>query len=276
MSSHEQDSIIAQQIISNSYNNFYGKGTFHNTSVIYKKSNERIECYRDYLTNRNNILSVIASGDQIINCILGGTKEIDAFDISIFPKYFLFLKLAAIQALSRDEYIDFFYNQLTTSEKYDDYYGSIREALDGENKEFWDSLFDYFSWFDIYNSMLFSNEVMVKGDVLRQNLYLQKEYFKQLKGLIGNVKINAFNGNILTLVDAFCKKYDLVYLSNIVNYVPVYDYKEMLSKFKLNSNGLVLTYLFSITNRFRDYFSEDNYSFHEFDEVRTGVMIYRK
>ena len=276
MSSNEQDSIIAQQIISNSYNNFFGKGTFHNTSVIYKKSNERIECYRDYLVNRDSVLSVVASGDQIINCILGGTKEIDAFDISIFPKYFLFLKLAAIKTLSHDEYIDFFYNQLTTSDKYDDYYGEIRNALDKENEEFWDSLFDYFSWFDIYNSMLFSNEVMVKEDAIRQNLYLQKEYFKKIKQLITKVQFNIYNGNILSLVNTFDKKYDLVYLSNIINYVDVNEYKEMLPKFNLKPNGIVLTYLFSFTSKFCDYFQENNYSIHQFDEVRTGVMIYRK
>ena len=36
--------------------------------------------------------------------------------------------------------------------------------------------------------MLFSNEVMIKDDVLRQNLYLQKEYFKQLRDLISEIK----------------------------------------------------------------------------------------
>lgn len=276
MSSHEQDSIIAQQIISSSNNNFYDLDTFHNYSIIYKKSNERIERYQDYLAERNSILSVIASGDQIINCILGGTKEIDAFDISVFPKYFLFLKLAAIEVLSSDEYIDFFYSRLTTSEKYDDYYGSISQVLTGENKEFWDSLFDYFSWFDIYNSTLFSTEIMIKEDVLRQNLYLQKEYFKQLKQLIKNVKINTFDGNIMSLADTFHKEYDLVYLSNILNYVPAHEYKKLLSKLRLKPNGITLTYLFSISNKFRNYFNESNYSFCEFDNIRAGVMIYRK
>lgn len=276
MSSYKQDSIIAQQIISNSFNNFYGLGTFHNTSVIYKKSNERIECYREYLVNKNNLLSVIASGDQIINCILGGTRVIDAFDISVFPKYFLFLKLAAIEALSRDEYIDFFYNQLTTSEKYDEYYEAIRQFLNGDSKEFWDSLFDYFTWFDIYNSMLFSTEIMIKDDVFRQNLYLQKEYYEKLKQVIRKVKINTFDGDILALSNFFNEKYDLVYLSNIINYVSLDRYKEMLLKFQLNPNGLILTYLFSIPNGFRNYFHEENYLFQQFGEIRTGVMIYRK
>lgn len=274
MNNQKQDSIIAQQIISNSYNNFYGLNTFHDTSVIYKKSNERIECYREYLNNRKNILSVIASGDQIINCILGGAKEIDAFDISVFPKYFLFLKLAAIINLTKEQYCDFFYNKLTTSEKYDDYYEKIRNSLNKNNQEFWDSLFDYFPWFDIYNSMLFSTEVMIKDDVIRQNLYLQDRYYEKLKSMINDVKINTYDGNIFTLIDIFNKKYDLVYLSNIINYNDIFEYKNLLKKINLEDNGIVLTYLFSINNKLKDYFS-DCY-FEEFDGIRTGIMVYKK
>lgn len=270
------DSVIAQQIVSNSYNNFYKKATFHRESVIYKNSNERIDYYLKYFADREKVLSVIASGDQIINCILKGTKIIDAFDISVFPKYFLFLKLSAIKTLSKDEYIDFFYSQITSSEKYDDYYNVIREGLDDNNKEFWDSLFDYYTWFEIYNSTLFSSEAMEKNNIIEQNLYLQKEHYNNLKFMIDNIKINTFTGNILSLSDTFKEKYDLVYLSNIINYVKPNEYKNMLSKFFLDNNGIVLTYLYRINKELVDYFIEPNYTFDEFDDSRVGVMIYRK
>lgn len=91
---------IAQNIVSRNYQNDSNGKTFHNTSVIYRTSNERICDYIEYLKNKKKMLSVIASGDQILNSILVNSFNIDAFDISAFPKYFLKLKMAAIRALS--------------------------------------------------------------------------------------------------------------------------------------------------------------------------------
>ena len=41
----KDDIIIAQQILENSYNNFYQKPSFHRESEIYKSTNERLKCY---------------------------------------------------------------------------------------------------------------------------------------------------------------------------------------------------------------------------------------
>ena len=87
----KEDSILAQKIVGLSY--FNNKDTlFHNESAIYIKSNEKIKEYSKYLDNKKDVLSVISSSDQIINMILGGSINIDAFDISIFPKYYMYLK----------------------------------------------------------------------------------------------------------------------------------------------------------------------------------------
>lgn len=105
----ESDSVLAQKIVGLSRNNYSDKSLFSNTSQIYIKSNERIDDYIKYLRNKKDVLSVIASGDQIINMVLNGSKNIDAFDISVIPKYYLFLKLGALKCLTREQYLDFFY-----------------------------------------------------------------------------------------------------------------------------------------------------------------------
>ena len=120
------DVVIAQQVVSGIKYNFGSEEMFHDTSAIYKISNERIQDYHKFLTNKKRMLSVIASGDQILCGILEGTEEIDAFDISRFPKYFLYLKIAGIQALNREEYVDFFYGCCNRDEIYEDMYDSIR------------------------------------------------------------------------------------------------------------------------------------------------------
>ena len=166
------DIVLAQRVVSLAESNLVSDKVFHNTSGIYIKSNERIECYQKYLENRKRLLSVIASGDQILNCILGGSKIIDAFDISVFPKYFLELKMAAIKGLTREEYIEFFYGSIRPDEKYENMYSSIRVCLSGDALEFWDSLFDYYEWYDIYNSTLFSTEPVIAKHAINQNKYL--------------------------------------------------------------------------------------------------------
>ena len=84
-----EDMKVARQIVDGKRINYIDGTIYHNESMIYKRSNERIEAYYHHLQDKEKVLSVIASGDQVLNCILGGSKVIDLFDISVFPKYFL-------------------------------------------------------------------------------------------------------------------------------------------------------------------------------------------
>lgn len=272
----DNDITLAQKIVGRSYSNISNTSTFHECSAIYRSSNEKLSNIDKYLNGKKNMLTVISSGDQIINSILQGSLNIDAFDISSFPKYFLFLKLAAIKKISKEEYIDFFFESPTTSEKYDDMYDLIREELSKENKEFWDSLFDYFDWYDIYNSTLFSCEFLSKKEIINENNYLEETNYNKLKQQINNVNINIYIGDILKLNDLFDKQYDIVYLSNIINYVDKIEYKNLLDKFNLNEKGIILTYFYEITENIRNFFLENNYTFDNFEDEKSGVMIYKK
>ena len=272
----QEDIIVAQKIVGRSYSNIINTSTFHKSSVIYKSSNEKLSNINKYLKERENSLTVISSGDQIINSILEGTINIDVFDISRFPKYFLFLKLAAIKSLSKEEYIDFFFESPTTSEKYDDLYDLIRQDLNKEIKKFWDSLFNCFDWYDIYNSTLFSSEFMSKKLIIEENQYLEEENYNKLKNMIDGVNINIYNGNILELNNLFSKEYDIIYLSNIINYVDKIEYRKLLDKFKLSKKGIILTYFYEITENIRNFFLENNYTFDNFQSTKSGVMVYKR
>ena len=86
-----QDIRKAQKIVSGAYSPLKDK-EFHQDSFIYKTSNEDIRKYQNFLSERENIFSITASGDQILNSILLGAKKVTACDISRFPNYFLALK----------------------------------------------------------------------------------------------------------------------------------------------------------------------------------------
>lgn len=273
MALHE-DIVAAQRIVSGSDFNFGDKDFFHTTSAIYKISNERIQDYYSYLIGRDKVLSVIGSGDQILNLILEGTKEIDAFDISSFPKYFLYLKIAAVKALSKEEYIDFFYDANNRDEVYDDMYDRISFYLDDEISEFWDSLFNFFDWKEIYNSTLFSSEPYIASNAINQNKFLQCDAaYETLRESLNNVVINMYVGDIFNLSCRIDGSYDLVYLSNIVYYNNPDKYKEMLSYFKLTDNGITLTYLYRINEAVKDCFDKSNMEVKQFDNSESGVMI---
>lgn len=123
---HECDIEIAQKIVGNSFNNI-NNHIYHDKSFIFMTTNEKINKYQEYLKNRKSVLSVIASGDQILNTVLENSLNIDSYDISRFPKYLMELKRAAILKISLDEYIDFFFSiDYHKNEEYDDLYDKIR------------------------------------------------------------------------------------------------------------------------------------------------------
>ena len=276
MGLHE-DIVSAQQVVSRAVSNINKKENFHNTSAIYKISNERIQDYQKYLSNRKRILSVIASADQILCSIMDGTKEIDAFDISVYPKYFMYLKIAGIQALDREEYIDFFYGSPDTSDRYDDIYERISVYLDGDALEFWDSLFGFFDWYDIYTSTLFSSEPYLEKTAVAQNRYLQSdEEYNKLRSVIGDVTIRTYEGDILDMADSFTERYDLIYLSNIIYYSDVNRYREMLKKFHLQDDGVILSYFYSISDSVKSILEKENNKFEVIGDSNAQIMLTHK
>ena len=273
----KNDSIIAQQIISLKETNLKDQ-MFHTHSPIYVKSNERIEAYTNYFKDKENVLTVIASGDQILNMIYNDTKQIDAFDISTFPQYYMFLKLSAVKGLSLKEYLDFFYKINKDSEIYDDlYYYKIRQYLSDYVKEFWDDLFNFFDWKDINESTLFSNETISLSDVINQNIFLQdKTYYKSLQNKIDNVVINPSVINIINEYYSYNKPYDLIYLSNLIYYINIYKYKQIIDSFNLKDNGIVLTYLYDSLPQIKDFFNEQQYQVESIKDTQSGILIRKK
>lgn len=205
--------------------------------------------------------------------MLENPDSITGFDISSFPKYFLYLKLAALQTLSQEDYIDFFFESPDTSERYDDIYDLMREKLSTENKEFWDSLFNFFDWYDIYNSSLFSRETVIAKNVIRQNPYLQGINYNKLKDLIPQITLKTKTGNIFDM--SFDDEYDFINLSNIMYYNDPTSYKKLLQRLPLVKNGQALTYLYKLQPQLIDFFQEDEFSFEKFEE-ETAIMIYTK
>lgn len=267
--------ILAQRIIGNSASNIDGVNVFHNYSPIYKKSNERTDLYLKYFENRNKLLSVIASGDQILNGVLAGIKNVDAFDISVYPRYYLYLKMAGVQALTKDEYLKFFYGDVNTDEIYDDIYDKISPYLDGKVKVFWDSLMSTYDWYDIYYSTLFSSEPFYMSSVISENKYLQDDNFDKLKKVIRSINLNLYTMDLFDTKD-LKGNYDIVYFSNIIYYVDPHKYKDLLSQINLVNGGVALTYFYHFGEHLENHFIGNEYKFDKFEDNGSGVMFYKR
>lgn len=263
---------VAQSIVRGNYSNLNGKTTFHSESFIYKKTNEKLNEFIDLLLNKDKVLSVIGSGDQILNTLLTKPSKVDAFDISFFPKFFLKLKIASIKSLSRDEYIKFFFSTTETGldEYYDDlYFDKIRKELDSETEDFWTYLFQYNDWYDIYNSTLFSSESVIEEQALVQNKYLEKDEYYKLREILQNTEINYIESNLLDL--RINDTYDLIYLSNILEYVKKSAYFDKIDELSDKSKGIIISYIFGEIDKAIKMFNGD-FTYREFDGG-SGVII---
>lgn len=269
------DTIKAQEIVSNSKSNLVSNTPYHENSFIYRTTNEQINKYQDFLKNRENTLSIIASGNQILNTIYEGTKNITGFDISTFPKYYLELQIAALNAFGLKDYINFIYGDID-DEEFDDMYYTINPILEKESREFWDGLLNFFDFSEITASTLFSNEIVSPRNITKKNIYLQnEENYQRLKNNIQQVNLEYITGDIFSLAKKLDTKYDFINLSSIIYYNDLNRYKEMLETLPLMDNGKALTYLYKIKlfSQKQDFFP--NCDFHSFDND-SGVIIYKK
>lgn len=263
---------VAQSIVRGNYSNLNGKNTFHSESFIYKKTNEKLNEFIDLLLNKDKVLSVIGSGDQILNTLLTKPSKIDAFDISVFPKFFLKLKIASIKSLSRGEYTKFFFSTTETflDEYYDDlYFDKIRKELDIEAEDFWTYLFQYNDWYDIYNSTLFSSESVFEEQAIIQNKYLDNDEYYKLRDILQSVQINYIESNLLDL--KINDTYDLIYLSNILEYVKKSAYFDKIDELSVKNKGIIISYIFGEIDKAIKMFNGD-FDYREFDGG-SGVII---
>jgi len=271
---------LAQLIVRGDYINFKYDQAYGNTSSIYRFSNEDITSYFHHLQNKKKVLTVIGSGGQILNGILAGTRDFDCFDISIFPEYYLHLQIASILALSKEEYLDYYFSEDRDILFCDDLYDKISDKLTGKYKEFWDTLYMFDDGIDIYNSLLFKYDLFFKKNVIENNPYLQEDNYEKLKLILEteNIKINTMVLDI-TKVN-ITNSYDLINLSNIL----IYYYKDLEeyikfldNNFSLNENGEIINYFFrmkeDIEIKANNLLNQNGYV----EDIRDGkLLVYKK
>ena len=226
---------------------------------IYPFTTENISGYIDKFNLKDkSLLTVGSSGDQVINAILKGCKDITLLDINPYTKFYYYLKVASIMTLNLDEFMLFL--------RYKDYPNIFEDNKNVFNIELWNKvkivlrLIDYETylfWDELFQTInpekirkrLFSLDEYNSKLILNCNPYLKsKDLYEETRNKVKNIHPTFINSNIFN-VD-LKRKYDNIWLSNIGTSITkeemIVKMTDNLVKF-LNKEGLLLiSYLYCV------------------------------
>lgn len=245
---------------------------FNYLSKIYSFTTENIAGYFEQLKFANkNVLTVVASGDHIINALYKDAKSIIGFDINYLALIFTELKLIALEELEYKEFLDFFMiddeNGIARNKKaldYDVYTSRLRNHLLESTAKNWDMLYQNFNnnGYDLRNSYVFNNKYDNNCLKINSNLYLKSELeYNKTKEKIKDKEIILINSNYMDIKFydlPKLKNCDIILMSNISDYIKdLYEkksgyleqyIKDIIKIFKNETNEIVCAYLYNIQN----------------------------
>ena len=160
---------------------------------IYPFTTEDISGYINLFNiNGKDIFTVGSSGDQVFNSIMLGAKSVTLFDINNSAKEFFNAKKNIIMSTPREKLYEEVLNQ------------------------------------DFH----FSEDIFTKKSLEKMNLYMKNDKnYNTLKEKLKKAKIDFITGDIFELDKTIIsKKYDLILLSNVIQYLKEDNYKSIDEK----------------------------------------------
>lgn len=255
---------VNQKRITNVFEPFskYSKG--------YLWTNENIKEYinKKYISEYNSALSVTASGDHLFNLILNNVLNIDTFDTNTLTEYnVLGLKKALIEKFKYNDFLticELIANNMLTLEETTYLIKDLLPLMDKKYRKYWQNISEYNyqlqknndEYLDLF-AMLFIN-INEKNNFIRRNSYLMgKDNYDKFKENMMRANINFYCTNAINILDTFPnQKYDVILLSNILDYITINWNYEQLRKFEdellfiTNNNGKIfLAYLLNYYNK---------------------------
>ena len=240
---------------------------FRDFSKLYIMTTENISGFLSkYDLVGKSVLTVGGSGDQRLDSYMLGAKDVTTFDINPLTELHLKLKDTAIKHIDYEKFLYFF--DIYTN-KYNKEFDSLDPRIFKEFKEYLDEdtlfFFDYIINKSIYLKCRdiyvdFDNELSI---LKKMNNYLDLDSYYELRNKIQDKNIDFIKSDIDELPEKLNgKKYDMILLSNISDYIhhvyPGNDlerFRELIEKLKnnLNNNGIMqVGYIYSMYYRGED------------------------
>lgn len=253
---------------------------------VYIFTTENIAGYLNTIDVKDkDVLVPCASGDHILEAISKGAKRVDVFDINVYAYHMARLKIAAVEALSKDEFLNFFVRKIddeTINEKIFDrqiYESKIRKFLPTYSRNFWDVAYN--SWKNnhtkinkgknLLHSGLFIHNFATQDGMIKLLDYLKDDNYEKLKtklSIMREENIEFFNCDIVDIEDKLDKSYDIIMLSNIQDYADeIYSVSDKIAGLKRYRDFIKNT-LFKFLNKGGCVVGEYYYSYEKLSNLK--------
>ena len=217
---------------------------------------ENIAGYLKYFNlHDKKILTTDNSGDEVLNSIFYGAKDVTLCNPNIISKYYLYLKIAGVISLSYNEFGWFFLkynshmhhnNRMFSKKLYKKITTSLKE-INNEAYYFFDEAFDTFGSKDVRNNFFIDSNYHNKA-IKNFNIYLRNENtYNKLKSILINTDLNFFKEDItITNING---NYDTILLSSLCTKLTLTKFIKLVKRIdlnNLNNNGeMMLGYLWN-------------------------------
>lgn len=232
----------------------FDKSSFFGYTKVYPFTNEDLKEVLELIEFRNitNALTVLASGDQTFNLICNGVLDIETFDINYLTEYFVLgLKRAMILKYSYEEFKSM-YARILSSDDLDEIAEIINGLIpfmDDIYKTFWKEINDFnYSYQKENNTSLSLIKMLTREPnnlgFIVVNPYLEcSDSYNRFKSNLMRSNITFKWANGVNIASSFRSKYDLIMLSNILDYAysywGLYWNEEKLKKFLMSLDGIL-------------------------------------
>ena len=237
-------------------NNLINDGNYKsNSSLINSFTRENLGGYLKNIPLENKrVLTINSSGDDLLNTVFFGAKDVTLCNPNINTKYYLYLKIAGLLSLNYNEFQWFFLkhnmnmhkNNRMFSKKLFKKIGPVLKIIDEDTYMFFEELFDINNPREVRDTYFTDSNYHNKA-IKNFNIYLRNENtYVKLKEMIDKVNIDFINNSIIeTNLD---REYDRILLSTICTEMTLDKFLDLVKKLdkNLTSDGLiVLGYLWN-------------------------------
>ncbi|MBE5735761.1 MAG: DUF3419 family protein [Clostridiales bacterium] len=225
-------------------NDLYSLNDYSNTTAdkCYPTSNELLYGHMPRNMAGKRVATVGSSGDQALNALYYGSRDITLIDGNPFTRAFVEYKIALMKNFNKNQ----FWNILG-SKMFDwRIYRSISHDLPLTIRNFWDkiileqdnrSISDSASSFNIYRKLI--QEYALKTS----SFYRYNYAYEKLQQILKNddYKLHFVNADVFDFDKCLDGTYDYIFLSNIIHYVNYYSFITLIKDLRkhLNPEGKI-------------------------------------
>ncbi len=222
--------------------------------------------YKKIGVKNKNVLTIVGSGDQVLNAYVLGARSVIGFDVNIRSLFITQLKIAAVQILTLKEFLVFFGQRRSNVGFRYATYQKIRPFLEPKIRLFFDGAYKKFrrNGRRLVTSEYFRQRSMFTHMKPSQiNMYLKNErVYMKLKRIFSRGNTFEFIQGDLKNIFSYSKfrsnQFDIINLSNAPNYTfsshkmpeVVEGFIVLVQKLKkiLAKRGLIFFYSYAFEN----------------------------